>query len=378
MGEPIHNHFLTSKNYNLWMLLLAVFVLSNHTGHCAAIRNASELAVTNDTNVEKILPSKTSQDITGNTGTDGSTFPNITKPTLLTIILALGITMFLYCMIFGYLNSQSLIRQCLLLYIYKDLVCICLGLHSLWFLLIITHYMSDNGHDIPKVYAKIISFFLYVLICVFLIFMNLVAMLKLYMMKKALVDPPMPWGDNEKLGMIIIRTVSTVPVIIFTSTMFLLEEYQNNYNSHPLENNSSILELPKGNSLFAIPLLFFVITFFVTYLATYFLRPYYESTQQHNIVTGIPSQIQYVGLVTVIVALGAFIIIFDLLPIRDRWSLYISYNVVSCILPLIIILFSKQLKLYVKSYVLFDMWFLNVNFVIMCLFVNVFVGLCVN
>ena len=378
MGQSIHSTFLRITRCSLWMGFLALIALSNYAGHCADPPDVPELTFTNNTNIEKTLFSKTAQDTMSNTRTKGSTFPTITKPILLIITFSLAITISLYCMILSYLNNQSLIKQCLLLYIYKDLVCICLGLHSLWFLLIITHYLSGYGHDIPRLYAQVLSFVLYVLMSSFLGFMNLVAILKLYMMKKALVDPPMPWGDNESLGINIIRTVIILPVIIFTTTMFLLDTFPKNHLSPLLENNTSILELPKGASIFAIPIIFLFIALIITFLATCYLKPYYESTEQPSIDTGIPSQIQYIGLFTLIMASATFIFMFDLLAKRGRWTFYLSYSVGSFIIPLIMILKSKQLKDYVKSYIFFDMWFLDVKFVIMCLFVHAFVGLCAS
>ena len=73
--------------------------------------------------------------------------------------------------------------------------------------------------------AKVMSFLIYFMRLQAAIFLNLIAILNLYIMKKAIINPPMPWGDDEDLGIKIIRLSTFVPTFLFMNTMYMLESH---------------------------------------------------------------------------------------------------------------------------------------------------------
>ena len=46
--------------------------------------------------------------------------------------------------------------------------------------------------------------------------MNVIAALKLYISKTNTLDPPMPWGDDENIGLNYIRVTCTLLIVGFT------------------------------------------------------------------------------------------------------------------------------------------------------------------
>ena len=73
--------------------------------------------------------------------------------------------------------------------------------------------------------AKVMSFLIYFMRFQGLVLLNLIGILDVYMMKKSTINPPMPWGDDEDLGIKIIRLSTFVPTFLFMNTMYMLESH---------------------------------------------------------------------------------------------------------------------------------------------------------
>ena len=151
-------------------------------------------------------------------------------------------------------------------------------------------HLSFNGYKIDENQAKLISFVIYFMRTQFFIYLILVSLLKMYMIKKGMLDPPMPFGDDEDLGMKIIRFLSATPFFVFTATMYMCGMYPPLY--HSLLPNLTSVNTSTGELVFMAPVVFLIITFLFIFLAT----KYCECTHQTNLDTGIPPQLGYIYL----------------------------------------------------------------------------------
>ena len=362
------------RRYLPWIFPLAIVASLNYTVQCARIPNVSDIQFSIQRDFEKSAPITTVPIVKQFPPDINSTTSHFVKSYVLFQLLISLIAIKLYLLILHYLNSQSLVKQCLLLYMYRDSVCVLMVDSILWFVAIVIRYSSDeNGQIIDRSLAKAISFSLWCIALAFLVLMNFVAILKMYIMKKAIVDPAMPWGDNEQLGINIIRLVVITPILGFSTAMYIIGVYPKLYYIY-IGNYAPLDELPNGTTLFSTLL----IGFFINFIIIFLVSKCYESTKcQHQIETGIPSQLNRVFVICLIYF--SFVILkglFGVFGVRSSWYMYEAIPVVMLIIPISIILHTQQLKNHVKTYFSYDMWHLNVKFVGMCLIVYVFVGLC--
>ena len=153
----------------------------------------------------------------------------------------LNTLLFLLC---SYLQSISLAKQCVLLYLYKDFLIVlilCLtwieGASSL---------MYACTLPIDWILATIIHFCLRVWNIVILLLANIITILKFRMNKEKMLDPSMPWGDDEKTGLMWIRTFCWVFSIATVTTMYICGIRSTHFHlltGHDVEESMSYLDL---------------------------------------------------------------------------------------------------------------------------------------
>ena len=132
------------------------------------------------------------------------------------LTFVLNILLFLLC---SYLQSVSLAKQCLLLYLYKDfLIVLVLCLSWIEGACVLMFVCTLPIGWIP---ATIIHFCLRVGIIVLLLLANIITILKFRMSKEKMLDPSMPWGDDEKKGLLWIRAFCWVFSIGIVTTMYI-------------------------------------------------------------------------------------------------------------------------------------------------------------
>ena len=123
----------------------------------------------------------------------------------------------LLCLIFAYLHNLTLAKQCVLLVLYKEFIivlvlCLCL----INALPIVVYFY---GYPMNWVSAIIITFCLRIGTAVLLLLANVIHFLKYRMNKEKMLDPPMPWGEDEERGLILIRVFCWGFAIGFVTTM---------------------------------------------------------------------------------------------------------------------------------------------------------------
>ena len=103
------------------------------------------------------------------------------------ISLILIFTVFLHVIIFGYLNSQPLNKQCLLLYLYGDSFRLMFVLS--WLAAGLATYCKASGNAVKETEAHIISSGLLVMRIGLLLTLNACGFLKVFMAKSGQLDP---------------------------------------------------------------------------------------------------------------------------------------------------------------------------------------------
>ena len=125
----------------------------------------------------------------------------------------------LLCLIFAYLHSVTLAKECLLLRLYKEFVIVLVLCSCLGNCLSIGIY--TYGYPMNWIPATIITGCLRIGTIILLLLANVVHLLKYRMNKEKMLDPPMPWGDDEQRGMIWIRVFCWGLSAGFVITMYV-------------------------------------------------------------------------------------------------------------------------------------------------------------
>ena len=124
----------------------------------------------------------------------------------LDVIINVSLTLFLntlLLLIFAYLHSVSLAKQCVLLDLYKEFLIV----HTLCISLInaLPITICNYGYPMNLIPATIVTFCLAIGTIVLLLLANVIHLLKYSMNKEKMLDPPMPWGEDEQKGLMWIR-----------------------------------------------------------------------------------------------------------------------------------------------------------------------------
>ena len=275
------------------------------------------------------------------------TFSFITSTTLLGLVLA-------------YLNNVSLAKECVLLYLYKDVLMIWISMNCLWEIRLFLWYVTVNDLNISILSAKVISFLIWCFSLALLLLINVISILKFYMMKAVMLDPPMPWGDDESLGVRKIRAACFVPSIGFTSTMYFFGLYPKLYYVF-IGNGISYLALPRPTFIFPGLLVFLLITCIITSLGAKF----YGSSNKQFIDIIIPREMNnFLWMMLVVLAIMLLAGGFDIFETRNRWNIFVVLiSIIPLITPAFVIIKNDSLKSYVVKLIkngLEDAFLLNI------------------
>ena len=155
---------------------------------------------------------------------------NITGILVFFSMMSFIISTALFFFMISYLNNVSLAKQGVLVCLYKDVLAILVSLNCLWMLGMILCFCSKHGNNMGLFEAKILSFCMWCLLITLLLLIIVISCIKFYVKKEKMLDPPMPWGDNETLGVRSIRLSCSLVSGIFTSTMYGLKLHPRLYH----------------------------------------------------------------------------------------------------------------------------------------------------
>ena len=139
------------------------------------------------------------------------------------IVISVSLTLVLntlLCLVFAYLHSVNLAKECLLLRLYKEFILVLVSCSGLINVLSIGMY--KYGYPMHWIPATIITVCLRIGTINLLLLANIVQFLKYRMNKEKMLDPPMPWGDDEHRGIIWIRVFCWGLSTGFVITMYVV------------------------------------------------------------------------------------------------------------------------------------------------------------
>ena len=276
-------------------------------------------------------------------------YPAVTLYYLIFASLSMIISNLLLYVIISFLKSISLVKQCLMICVYEDLAMTMICLNSVWEIRLLLSYSIGDGLGITQTISLILSFCAFCLIGLLLLLMNFVSALKLYMNKTNLLDPPMPWGDDEKLGIITIRIICAILIIGVTATLYGLSIYPKLYYLFAGLDSNDFFKQPKVSIIYPFILLFLISTSLFTFLGAKFYK--FRSLQLNEV--PVPRQINYfLWMNMIFVSLSIFSSMFDLLSETNHWKLFrLNAIILQIATPAIIILRNEQLKTYFYNFI---------------------------
>ena len=250
--------------------------------------------------------------------------------------------------VLGYLANISLAKDCLLLYLYKDLIRLGICLNCLGEISLVLIYSTEDGTGIPGTRARILSFLALNIFLLLSLSMNAIAAMKLYMKVTNMLDPPMPWEDDDGKGMKWIRMIAAMFTLLFTSITFGIGIYPKTYYWFSGQE-MSFYEDTAAPIIYPTVFLFLMSTCIIVSLGL----KIYKWSSPHLADAGIPQQINYfywtLGLVLFFMILISEL---NVLSSKNVWKLW-QFNVVVIQVgsPIITVLRSKQLRHFTYNFV---------------------------
>ena len=118
--------------------------------------------------------------------------------------VASAMSVALLIIIYSYLRNIGLVNECVLLHLYKDVVAIFIFMRIVQITKGIvgsfTLTKSKDQTSMNQISAQILSFTLFASTFAILTLLNIISAIRLYIAKKMVLDPPMPWDNDEKFG----------------------------------------------------------------------------------------------------------------------------------------------------------------------------------
>ena len=261
-------------------------------------------------------------------------------------IFILLISTVLLCLILGYLNSASVVKECLLLYFSQDVLKLFLLLNWTQFAALILCLANGTGVKMDELMAKVITYVISCLVLHLLLALNTLNFLKLYMTKEKMLDPPMPWNIDDVTIFKRIRCTSFIFVVCFVSTLYAIQEYPKIYYNFITED-ASLSKLKNGAMVYFGVLCTLVITHVISSIGI----QVYKCKTKNILPEAFPNKVRYLMLAIVLlfkllIVLGLHTNIFNDGKI---WIILLLYQTTATILsPVYIIYTTAQLKRYVK------------------------------
>ena len=176
--------------------------------------------------------------------------------------------------IIGYLNSVTVVKKCLLSYLYQDATKIFLCLHWLWWINLLLCFQTGNNEMIleQKITTKLLCFVVTVTNLQLLCTLNIMCAVQLWMRKELILDPPLPWGYDEHD---IINRIRLTPIVFILgiAAMYGLDSYPFYY--YKLTGDfTRVTNLPVPTQILSA--MFVILT--LSFLGMYFTNMIYRQT----------------------------------------------------------------------------------------------------
>ena len=265
---------------------------------------------------------------------------------LFSVLLQFIITL-LISLILGYLDSVSMVKHCLMFHLYRELLQAFLIQGWMWTITVLTCLVNGNGISIDTFTAKIVSYSWYGINLYLLLIVNLMAFLKFYIAKEKVLDPSLPWDDDDLTFLRKFRVGSFLLANIFLVTLFATKEYPKIYYVL-IGDDRYILELPTGTIISAYLLFLLVITYTITSMATKLSK----LNQTEYVATRFPHQLtclskMFLSIIGVMILFGVFM---NFLKGGNFWMAHLLLGItMGLMLPTYVILSTARMKTYLKN-----------------------------
>ena len=163
--------------------------------------------------------------------------------------LCLFMASLLLSVIWKYFNRIPITLECALSHLYQDSVVVVLVINWIWYGIVCVYYMNKDGVLLTSNQAKIASLIVTSLHVEILLIFNVIGTIRLYVMKKSILDPPFPWSLDEKKTLAVIRFTMITFATGVVSFLYCQGFYPKMY--FILSGDLRLLpELPRGPTIF--------------------------------------------------------------------------------------------------------------------------------
>ena len=163
--------------------------------------------------------------------------------------LCLLISTLLLAMIWKYFNNVPITIQCTLSSLYQDIAAIVIGTNWVWYGIVFASYLKGQDIFLAPSQAKVASFMIMTLEFELMLVLNAISAIWLYTIKEAVLDPPLPWGLDEKESLITIRCTCITFGTGLATLLYLAGFYPKIY--YILSGDlRAVTELPSGTHIF--------------------------------------------------------------------------------------------------------------------------------
>ena len=265
-------------------------------------------------------------------------------------IVCIIMTSLLLSLILGYLNNVPVAKQCLLLYLYKDVVRLTLLIQWNSFAYLILCYTTGNDMKIEPMPAKVIIYFGLMLVYQNMITLSVIGAIKFAMKKDMLLDPSMPWDDESNNGAnsIMITRLAITPFSLWLTMMLASDSHPKLYyvaigehRASSKVSNSNIVMITIWGVLISL--------LFLTYIINLYKSNFNNSSGIGNSTRKLPNMSLLFGIKMIIGFIGCFGMV--LIGVEDRMWLIVQMCQVlmGLVLPTYTILVTPPLRNYVKK-----------------------------
>ena len=268
---------------------------------------------------------------------------------LFSVLLQVIITI-LISLILGYLDSVSMVKHCLVFHLYRELLQAFLIQGWMWTITVLNCLVNGNGITIDKLTAKIFAYLWYGINLHLLLVLNLMALLKFFIAKEKVLDPSLPWDDDDLTFLRKFRAGSFLLANIFLVTLFVSEGYPKIYYDL-IGDGRHISELPAGTSMSASLLLILIISYAITSMATHLSN----SNQGEYIATRFPHRLNCFSKMILSIAgvMSLFGVFMNFNKGGNVWMANLLMGIIlGLLLPTYIILNTAQMKTYLENVII--------------------------
>ena len=328
--------------FAIWLILFMTSSPLNYKGDCMNLRQDPIKILQNRSN--NVLPTVKNEEENEKSKTNPKLDGNLLVTGICVIFssLFLAIGSVVTFMILSYLRNISLAKQCVLLFLYKDVLATWIFLTYLWQIRVLFCYYYGNGFGIDFLPDKMISFVMYCFILVLLFMINLISAIRFYMMKTKMLDPPMPWGEDEISGIRKIRASCVFLAVAITTTLHFFGLFP---RLHFAFTGNDGIVFSKAALIYPGLLILLLITCTLLLIASWF----YQSAGNSNIVDSIiPRQmIYFVWYFITFLFVTLFLAMSNVFGRITRWKInQVIISITEVIIPSLILFGSDQLKCY--------------------------------